>query len=173
MPQNSSQNSFNNITYYQHCQNSWTINIVQVTPCQKTQQFKITQAKLTTWIPTKTHNKKMTMSQHQTCNKKWNQQFPPPPPKKKLTLKSILECGAWVLGSWRIPSSSFHSSDGWYFFPWKVRKEGLFIVQRKGKFGKWVSQNGCVARMAKNTRIWKDVEGNVWREVEKFRKVFF
>ena len=128
-------------------------------------------------ISTKAHNNKMTMSIHQTFNEAWKQQISHQK-KKKLTLKSMWECGAWVLGSWRSPSSSFHSSDGWYFFPWKVRTEGLLeedatIVQRKGKFGKWVSQNGCVARMAKNTRIWKDVEGNVWREVEKFRKVFF
>ena len=46
--------------------------------------------------------------------------------KEKLTLISIWEYGAWVLGSWRIPSSSFHSNDGWYFLPWEVRKEGPF-----------------------------------------------
>ena len=65
----------------------------------------------------------MTISQHQTFNEAWNQQISQK--KKKLTLKSILECGAWVLRSWGSPSSSFHSRDGWYFFPLKVRKEGL------------------------------------------------
>ena len=68
---------------------------------------------------------KMTMSQHQTCNKTWKQKICQQRNKKKLGLKSILERGAWVLGSWRSPSSSFHSSDGWFFFPWKVRKKGL------------------------------------------------
>ena len=66
--------------------------------------------------------------------------------KIKLTLKSILECEAWVLGSWRSPSSSFHSSDGWYFFPLKVREDGVLedaiINAKKWKFGdgfqKWV-----------------------------------
>ena len=76
-------------------------------------------------ISTKANHNKMTMSQHQTCNKAWNQQITKKKKKKLLTLKSILECGAWVLGSWRSPSSSFHSRDGWYFFPWKVRKDGL------------------------------------------------
>ena len=69
------------------------------------------------------NNNQMTISQHQTFNEAWNQQISQK--KKKLTLKSILKCGAWVLGSWGSPSSSFHSRDGWYFFPLKVRKEGL------------------------------------------------
>ena len=172
MPQNSSQNSFNNITYFQHCQNSWTINIVQLHHVKKLNNSKFPKPSLQHEFQQKHTTTKWQCLNTKLAIKNEINNFPPPP-QKKLTLKSILECGAWVLGSWRIPSSSFHSSDGWYFFPWKVRKEGLFIVQRKGKFGKWVSQNGCVARMAKNTRIWKDVEGNVWREVEKFRKVFF
>ena len=87
-------------------------------------------------ISTRPHNNTMTMSQHQILNGTWKQHSPPPP----FTLKSMWECGAWVLGSWRSPSSSFHSSDGWYFFPWKVRKEGPLeedgiVVQRKWKFG--------------------------------------
>ena len=62
---------------------------------------------------------------HKVLNKTWNQQIYQQPKKKKkeLTLKSFLdECGAWVLRSWRIPSSSFHSMDGWYFVPLNVRK---------------------------------------------------
>ena len=39
-PQNSSQNTFNSNTNYIHCQISWVINIVQVTPCQIARQFK-------------------------------------------------------------------------------------------------------------------------------------
>ena len=38
--QNSSQNTFNNTTNYIHCQISWVINIIQVTPCQIAQKFK-------------------------------------------------------------------------------------------------------------------------------------
>ena len=130
-------------------------------------------------ISTKANHNKMTMSQHQTCNKAWNQQISKKKKKKKLlTLKSILECGAWVLGSWRSPSSSFHSRDGWYFFPWKVRKDGLLedetiVNAKKKEVWKWVSQNGYEAKMAKNTRIWKDIEEDQWRKVEKPRKMIF
>ena len=128
-------------------------------------------------ISTKANHNKMTMSQHQTCNKAWNQQISKKK-KKLLTLKSILECGAWVLGSWRSPSSSFHSRDGWYFFPWKVRKDGLLedetiVNAKKKEVWKWVSQNGYEAKMAKNTRIWKDIEEDQWRKVEKPRKMIF
>ena len=82
------------------------------------------------------------------------------------------------MGSWRSPSSSFHLGDGWYFFPLKVRKEGLLEDDaignaKKKKVWKWVSQNGCVAKMTKNTRIWKAIEGDEWRKVEKLRKVIF
>ena len=67
---------------------------------------------------------------------------------------------------------------GGIFFPLKVRKEGLLeddniVNAKKKEVWKWVSQNGCVARMAKNTRIWKDIEGDEWSKVEKFRKVYF
>ena len=48
-------------------------------------------------------NNQMTMSQHQTLNEVGNQQIPQQrnqkKKKKNLTLKSILEYGAWVLGS--------------------------------------------------------------------------
>ena len=76
-------------------------------------------------IPTRANNNKMTMPHHKVLNKIWNQQIYQQKAKKKneLTLKSFLdECGAWLLGSWRSPSSSFHSRDGWYFFPLNVRK---------------------------------------------------
>ena len=67
---------------------------------------------------------------------------------------------------------------GGNFFPLKVRKEGLLEDDaignaKKKKVWKWVSQNGYVAKMAKNTRIWKDIEGDEWRKVEKFQKVIF
>ena len=116
-----------------------------------------------------------------TSNSQWNMNstnFPTKKQKNKLTLKSMLEWGAWVLGSWSSPSSSFHSRDGWYFFPWKVRKEGLLedgdiINAKKKEVWKWVSQNGYEAKMAKNTRIWKDIEEDQWRKVEKPRKMIF
>ena len=84
-------------------------------------------------------------------------------------------------GSWGLEGAPFHHSiqgmDG-IFFTWKVRKEGLLedgdiINAKKKEVWKWVSQNGCVAKMANNTRIWKNIEGDEWREVEKLRKVFF
>ena len=140
MPRNSSQSSFNDITCQQHCQNSWLTNIVQVTPWQKNttqKDYNIINHTMPQ-IPTRAHNK-VTMSQHQTFSGTWKQHFSKQRNKEKLTLKFILECGAWVLGSWRSPFSSFHSSDGWYFFPWKVRKEGSLeeddiVVRRKEKF---------------------------------------
>ena len=61
-------------------------------------------------IHTKANNK-MTMSHHQALNKTWNQQICRQKKWNELTLKSFLdECGAWVLGSWRSPSSSFHEN---------------------------------------------------------------
>ena len=48
-PQNSNQNSFINTTSYKHCQISWVINIVQISPCQIIWQFKkCPKAKITT-----------------------------------------------------------------------------------------------------------------------------
>ena len=84
----------------------------------------------------------------------------------------FLECGAWVLGSWRSPSSSFHSRDGWYFFPIKSKK-GRPIgrchwqckKKKKMKVWRWVSKNGFVAKMVKNTKIWKDFEGDERKQV--------
>ena len=118
-----------------------------------------------------------------TSNSQWNMNstnFPTKKQKNKLTLKSMLEWGAWVLGSWRSPFSSFHSRDEWYFFSMKSEKrwwhyqleDGDIINAKKKEVWKWVSQNGCVAKMANNTRIWKNIEDE-WREVEKLRKVFF
>ena len=108
----------------------------------------------------------MTMSQHQAFNKTWNQQISQQrnQEKEKLTLKFILECGASVLGSWRSPSSSFHSRDGWYFFPLKVWKEGPLedaIVNAKKNGGLEMGfKNGFLAKMVKNTKIWEDIEGD-------------
>ena len=71
----------------------------------------------------KSKQQHMTTPHHKILNKTWNQQIYQQKTKNELTLKSFLdECGAWLLGSWRSPSSSFHSRDGWYFFPLNVRK---------------------------------------------------
>ena len=64
-------------------------------------------------------------------------------------------------GSWGLEAAPLHHSIqemGGIFFPLKVRKEGLLeddniVNAKKKEVWKWVSQNGCVARMAKNTRI--------------------
>ena len=78
-----------------------------------------------------------------TSNSQWNMNstnFPTKKQKNKLTLKSMLEWGAWVLGSWRSPFSSFHSRDGWYFFfheKWEKKaywKMVTLSMQRKRKF---------------------------------------
>ena len=34
-------------------------------------------------------------------------------------------------------------------------------------------KNGFVAKMVKNTKIWKDIEGDEWKKTEKLRKVIF
>ena len=91
---------------------------------------------ITQWFPSKSYNvqnsNKNKQQQNDNVSPSSSQQnikstnLPTNQKKKKneLTLKSFLECGAWVLGSWRSPSSSFHSRDGCYFFPLKVRKDG-------------------------------------------------
>ena len=120
-PQNPSQNSFNNITYCQHYQNSMSYQHCSRlhhvnSKCPQSQDYNMINHTMPQ-ISKRAHNNKMTMSQHQTLNEAWTKKISQKKKKKKkLTLKSMWECGAWVLGSWRIPSSSFFSSDGWYFF---------------------------------------------------------
>ena len=128
-------------------------------------------------IPTRTHNE-MTMSHHQTFNETWNKIFPSKETKEKLTLMSIWEYGAWVLGSWRSPSSSCQSNVGSYFLPWKVRKKDLveeedILMQRKMGLKMGSTKNGCVAKVLKNTKIKRNIEGDGWRKVEKFINVVF
>ena len=126
---------------------------------------KCLKSNITTWstipckISTRANNHQMKISEHEAYNKTWNQQISQQrnQEKEKLTLKSILECGAWVLGSWRGPSSSFHSRDGWYCFPLKVRKEGPqedAIVNAKKNGGLEMGfKNGFVVKKVKNTKI--------------------
>ena len=105
------------------------------------------------------------------------------PKKKKLTLVSTWQYGAWVLRSWRSPSSSCQSNVGSYFLPWKARtedplEEEAILMQRK-----WVSpKNGCMMKMfktqgSKETLIEMD-EGRLrslekcflWEEMVRWRR---
>ena len=143
----------------------WATNIVQITQWLKnTTLQKCSKAKITTWSIIQClkfqqdHITKWQCLNIKISMKHGNNIFTNKETKEKLTFKSMWECGAWVLGSWRSPSSSFHSNDGWYFFPWEVRKEGPLeeddiLVQRKDGFENGFHKNGCVAKVVKNTRI--------------------
>ena len=167
-PQNPSQNSSNNITNYQNYQNSISHQHCPKPTIQHEQLYKAP-------IPTRSHNN-MTMSHHQTFNEIWNNIFPNKETKEKLTLMSMWEYGAWVLGSWRSPSSSFQSNVGSYFLPWKVRKEDPLeeedmLVQRKDGFEngfhqKWVWQK-C-SRTQGSKEILREMSEGSLRSLEKF-----
>ena len=98
----------------------------------------------------------ITMPHYKFPNQPRNQQFNQKK-KNELTLKSLLGgCGAWVFGSWRSPSSSFHSMDGLYFFPWNVRNLG----GPRGnviEVGGWRIENGFqkmgFSKVLKNSKI--------------------
>ena len=98
-------------------------------------------------------------------------------PKEKLTLMSMWEYGARVLGSWRSPSSSCQSNVGSYFLPWKVRKEDPLeeediLMQRKMGLKMGSTKNGCVAKVLKKHKDLKKYWGRWMREGWKLRKVF-
>ena len=94
-------------------------------------------------------------------NFQWNMQqhfFQAKKPKKKLTLVSTWQYGAWVLGSWRSPSSSSRSNVRSYFLPWKERKEDpleeeAILIQRKMDVENGFHQKWVCAENAQNTRI--------------------
>ena len=91
----------------------------------------------------------MTISHHETFNETCNNIFPSKETEEKLTLVSTWQYGAWVLGSWRSPSSSCQSYVGSYFLPWKERKEDpleeeVILLQRMG-----FTKNGWVMKMLK------------------------
>ena len=147
---------------HQHCPNFTMTKSSTIQKCPK--------AKITTWsqeFPNQPYNmQNFNKSKHQpndnvsTSNsqKTWNQQNSQQrSPKNELTLKSILKNGGWVLGSWRNPSSSFHSRDGWYFFPLKVRKDGpledAIVNARKSEGLGMGFKNGFMAKLVKNTKI--------------------
>ena len=149
-------NTLPNFMSRQYCPSYTMPNSLTIQKCLK--------SNITTWstipckISTRANNHQMKISEHEAFNKTWNQQISQQrnQEKEKLTFKSILECGAWVLGSWRGPSS-FHSRDGWYCFPLKVRKEGPqedAIVNAKKNGGLEMGfKNGFVVKMVKNTKI--------------------
>ena len=161
-----------NFMSHQHCPSFIMPNNSTIQKCPK--------AKITTQeFPTKSYNvqnfNKKKQRQNDNVSTPSSQQNMKPtnlPTKKwknELTLKSILECGAWVLGSWRRPSSLSHSRDGWYFVPLIVRKcgplEDAIDNAKRIEVWRWVSKNGFVAKMVKNIKIWKDIEGDEWKQV--------
>ena len=101
-------------------------NILQIAPWKKNTSRMLQSQHFQTWsiiqCP-KFQNNQMTISCHETFNKTCNNIFPSKETKEKLPLVSTWQYEAWVLGSWRSPSSSFQSNVGWYFLPWKARKE--------------------------------------------------
>ena len=69
-----------------------------------------------------------------------------------------MEHGSWGLGGALLPHSIQGMGD--IFFPLKVRKEGPLEdaidnakKKKKMKVWRWVSKNGFVANMVKNTKI--------------------
>ena len=147
---------------HQHCPNFTMPNNSTIQKCPK--------AKITTWsqeFPAKSYNvhnfNKSKQQQNDNVSTSSSQQnmklanLPTKKPKNELTLKSFLECGAWVLEEpfFLIPFK------GWViFFPIK-RKKGRPIgrchcqckKKKKMKVWRWVSKNGFVAKMIKNTKI--------------------
>ena len=129
-------------------------------------------------IPTKTNNK-MTMSHHNVLNKTWNQQIYQQQKKSKKWAHLEILFGwvwSWEFRSWRSPSSSFHSRDGWYFFPLKVREVGPWGDAMEMQ--RWVSkenefQKMGFTKMVKNSRIWKDILRDGKNQVWKPREVIF
>ena len=85
------------------------------------------------------------------------------------------EHGSWGLGGALLPHSIQGMDD---IFPIKSKKEwpiGRCYCQCKKKMEvwRWVSKNGFVAKMVKNTKIWKDIERDEWKLVWKLREVVF
>ena len=110
-PQNPSQNSFNNMTNYQHWQNSWATNIVQVTPWTKNTTIqKCSKAKITTWSTMQClkFQQDHTTTQWQCPNIKSSMEhennIPPPP------LLPWSPCGNVEHGSWGLEGAPLHHS---------------------------------------------------------------
>ena len=121
-------------------------------------------------MPPKFQDNQMTISHHKTFNETCNNIFQSKETKEKLTLVSTWQYGAWVLGSWRSPSSSCHSNVGSCFLPWDARKEDpleeeAILMQRK-----WFHQNGCGMKMLKTQKskeILMEIDEGELRSLEK------
>ena len=83
-----------------------------------------------------------------------------------------VEHGSWGLGGAFLPQSIQGMGD--IFFPLKVRKDSPLedVIHKKKNGGLEKGfKNGFVAKMVKNTKIWKNIEGDEWKQVKKLRKV--
>ena len=178
-----SQISSNNITNYQHCQNSISHQHCPSYTMIKNKNFKNAPK------PTLQHDQSYNTPNSNKNTTKWQcltikfsmkhetTFFQAKKPKEKLTLMSMWEYGARVLGSWRSPSSSCQSNVGSYFLPWKVRKEDPLeeediLMQRKMGLKMGSTKNGCVAKVLKKHKDLKKYWGRWMREGWKLRKVF-
>ena len=96
---------------------------------------------------------------HKVLNQARNQQINQQKQKNELTLKSLVDgYGAWLIGSWRSSSSSFHSIDGSYLFPRNVRNlggpEGKAMEDKKDEGLKM----GLKIGLFKDTKKLKDLK---------------
>ena len=160
-PQNPSQNSFNNITYCQHYQNSMSYQHCSRlhhvnSKCPQSQDYNMINHTMPQ-ISKIAHNNKMTMSQHQTLNEAWTKKNSQ---KKKKNLPWS-PCGNVEHGFWGLEGSPLHHSfqvmDG-IFFPMKSKERRSFgrwchCSAKRREVWKWVSQNGNEAKMAKDRKI--------------------
>ena len=115
-----------------------------------------------------------------TSNFQWNMETTFFQTKKQRKTHLEVHFRVWSMGLGVLKEPLFILPFKWWivFFPMESKKRrligrGWHCCVKKREVWKWVSQNGYVGKMAKSTRIWKNIEGDGWREVEKFRKVFF
>ena len=167
MPQNSSQNSFNNITYFQHCQNSWTINIVQLHHVKKLNNSKFPKPSLQHEFQQKHTTTKWQCLNTKLAIKHEINNFPPPPPKKT-HLEVHLRVRSIGLGVLKDPLFIIPFKWWMIFFPMKSKERRPIYSAKKREvwkmgFTKWVcSKNGQEHKDLK--RCWgKCVKGG--REV--------
>ena len=187
-PQNPSQNSSNNITDYQHYQNFISHQHCPSYTMIKNKHFKNAPK------PTLQHDQSYNTPNSNKNTTKWQcltikfsmkhetTFFQAKKPKEKLTLMSMWEYGARVLGSWRSPSSSCQSNVGSYFLPWKVRKEDPLeeediLMQRKMGLKMGSTKNGCVAKVLKkpqgSKKILREMDEGRLRSLEKCFYFYF
>ena len=177
-PQNPSQNSFNNITYCQHYQNSMSYQHCSRlhhvnSKCPQSQDYNMINHTMPQ-ISKRAHNNKMTMSQHQTLNEAWTKKISQ---KKKKKTHLEVHVGMWSMGFGVLKDPLFIILFKWwmvFFFPWKVRKEGpleddAIVVQKEGKFGNGfhkMEMKQKWPRTERSKKILRMSEGK-WRSLEK------